>query len=110
MTDLPPISRRLKVEDGTTVSPRAKAFKTVGKAQPLGDMQSVFKPVRCTSSTTTSRLGDSETESDDGPTGYGQVDPSLSGRDRHMILMLEDTDISTADSDRYFNEYFSGRS
>jgi hypothetical protein len=107
MSNLPPISKRLQVEDGTNVSPRAKAFKTVGQAQPLGDMHSVFKPVRCSSSTTPSRLGDSETESDDGPTGYGQVDPSLSGKDRHFITLLEDTDISTADSDRYFNEYFS---
>jgi hypothetical protein len=72
-------------------------------------MNGVFRPVRVSSTTSPSRLGGSEVESEDGPTVYGTIDPSLSGRDRHMILMLEDTDISTADSDRYFNEYFSQR-
>jgi hypothetical protein len=109
MTNLPPISKRLKVEEGSAVSPRAKAYSPTGGAKPLGDMNGVFRPVRVSSSTSASRLGGSETESEDGPTVYGTIDPSLSGRDRHMILMLEDTDISTSDSDRYFNEYFSQR-
>lgn len=107
MADLPPISNRLQVESGSTVSPSAKAFKTVGAAKPLGNMNNVCRPVRVSSSTSASRLGGSETTSNVGPTEYGEVNPSLSGQDRHFLSLLESDEITDAQSDQMFSDYFN---
>lgn len=100
----PPIGS-VTTESGEVVVPSPLRRKPI-TFQPLGDMKGVFKSTRVSSSTTPSRQGDSETTSDNPHTEYGDVDPNLTGMDRHFIGMLEDTSISDSQSDSYFNSYF----
>lgn len=96
---------RVTAENGDVVVPSRFGRRPV-EFKPLAPMNSVFKATRVSSSTTPSRRGDSETLSDNPQTEYGAVDPNLSAQDRHFIGMLEDTSISDAESDAYFNSYF----
>jgi hypothetical protein len=58
------------------------------------------------SSTTPSRAADSDTLSNDPHVAFGDLDPGLSGADRHFLGMLEDSSISDAEADQAFQSYF----
>jgi hypothetical protein len=74
--------------------------------RPLGNVGAVVRPTRVSSSTTPSRRGDSETQSNDPQTLYSSNDYSLNGEERHFMSMLEGSDISSAEADTYFDSYF----
>jgi hypothetical protein len=75
--------------------------------KPLGNVGAVVRPTRVSSSTTPSRRGDSETQSNDAQTVYGAADVQMSGQERHFMSMLESSDITAAEADSYFDSYFS---
>lgn len=103
MSQLPPISSRLQVEDGS-IPAKSKQKQPIQGFQALTNTQGRFKPQRVSSSTTPSSRGDSEATSDDFHTTYG--DHELSGMDRHMLGMLESPDISQSEANQHFNNYF----
>jgi hypothetical protein len=72
--------------------------------QPLAPMNGVYKAQKVSSSTSPKRDASSETSSDDFHTTYGDHD--LNGMDRHMLGMLESPDISQAEANQHFNNYF----
>jgi hypothetical protein len=98
----PPIGR-VKTESGDVVVP-SKFSRRPAPFKPLGNMNSVFKAQRVSSSTSPSRDASSETTSDDYHTAYGDHD--LSGMDRHMLGMLESNDISQSEANQHFTNYF----
>jgi hypothetical protein len=108
-----PISSRLQVEDGSTPA-KSKQKQPIQGFQSLTNVQGRFKPQRVSSSTTPSRQGSSEAVSDDAQTVYGGIattygaaDVQMTGMDRHMLGMLESSDITAAEADSYFDSYFS---
>jgi hypothetical protein len=98
----PPIGR-VKTESGDVVVP-SKFSRRPAPFKPLGNMNSVFKAQRVSSSTSPSRDASSETTDDTAQTMYGEH--GMSGMDRHMLGMLESNDISQSEANQHFNNYF----
>ena len=86
------------------VSVPSKLSRRPTPFQPLGNMNSVFRATKVSSSTTPTRAADSDTLSNDAQTVYGEH--GMSGQDIHFMSMLESSDITATEADNYFDSYF----